>query len=130
MKVLSFGSLNIDYVYTVSYFVKKGETLSAKKLNVYTGGKGLNQSIALSRAGLDTYMAGAVGTDGMFLLESLKEAGVNTSHVKILQEVRTGNAIILNPSPMNGKCIAGLLHEKFPNATIVLTLGGDISNHI
>lgn len=103
MKVLSFGSLNIDYVYTVSYFVKKGETLSAKKLNVYTGGKGLNQSIALSRAGLDTYMAGAVGTDGMFLLESLKEAGVNTSHVKILQEVRTGNAIILNPSPMNEK---------------------------
>ena len=75
-------------------------------------------------------MAGAVGTDGVFLLESLKEAGVNTSHVKILQEVRTGNAIILNPSPMNGKCIAGLLHEKFPNATIVLTLGGDISNHI
>lgn len=34
------------------------------------------------------------------------------------------------PEEINGKCIAGLLHEKFPNATIVLTLGGDISNHI
>ena len=96
MKILSFGSLNIDYVYTVPHFVKKGETLSAKGLNVYTGGKGLNQSIALSRAGLNTYMAGAVRTDGMFLLENLKEAGVNTEHVKILQEVRTGNAIIQN----------------------------------
>lgn len=96
MKILSFGSLNIDYVYTVSHFVKKGETLSAKELNVYTGGKGLNQSIALSRAGMETYQAGAIGTDGMFLLEKLKEAGVNTEYVKILNEVRTGNAIIQN----------------------------------
>ena len=221
MKILSFGSLNIDYVYSVPHFVKKGETLSAKELNVYTGGKGLNQSIALARAGVETYQAGAIGTDGMFLLEQLKEAGVKTDLVKILDDVRTGNAIIqnddegdncivlfgganqaitkeqvdevfkdftnedylliqneinelsyivekakeegmksiLNPSPMNekimklpldqidyfilneieamqilemdkpeeidGKYIASLLHEKFKDATIVLTLGSE-----
>ena len=51
-------------------FVKKGETLSAKELNVYTGGKGLNQSIALARAGVETYQAGAIGTDGMFFWSS------------------------------------------------------------
>ena len=96
MKILSFGSLNIDYVYSVPHFVKKGETLSAKELNVYTGGKGLNQSIALARAGVETYQAGAIGTDGMFLLEQLKEAGVKTDLVKILDDVRTGNAIIQN----------------------------------
>lgn len=56
MKILSFGSLNIDYVYKVPHFVKKGETLSAEELNVYTGGKGLNQSIALSRAGMKHIM--------------------------------------------------------------------------
>ena len=33
MKILSFGSLNIDYVYKVPHFVKKGETLSAKGLS-------------------------------------------------------------------------------------------------
>ena len=98
MKILSFGSLNIDYVYSVPHFVKKGETLSAKELNVYTGGKGLNQSIALARAGVETYQAGAIGTDGMFLLEQLKEAGVKTDLVKILDDVRTGNAIIQNVS--------------------------------
>ena len=221
MKILSFGSLNIDYVYKVPHFVKKGETLSAKELNVYTGGKGLNQSIALARAGVETYQAGAIGTDGMFLLEQLKEAGVKTDLVKILDDVRTGNAIIqnddegdncivlfgganqaitkeqvdevfkdftnedylliqneinelsyivekakeegmkiiLNPSPMNekimklpldqidyfilneieamqilemdkpeeidGKYIASLLHERFKDATIVLTLGSE-----
>ena len=221
MKILSFGSLNIDYVYSVPHFVKKGETLSAKELNVYTGGKGLNQSIALARAGVETYQAGGIGTDGMFLLEQLKEAGVKTDLVKILDDVRTGNAIIqnddegdncivlfgganqaitkeqvdevfkdftnedylliqneinelsyivekakeegmkiiLNPSPMNekimklpldqidyfilneieamqilkmdkpeeidGKYIASLLHERFKDATIVLTLGSE-----
>ena len=221
MKILSFGSLNIDYVYSVPHFVKKGETLSAKELNVYTGGKGLNQSIALARAGVETYQAGAIGTDGLFLLEQLKEAGVKTDLVKILDDVRTGNAIIqnddegdncivlfgganqaitkeqvdevfkdftnedylliqneinelsyivekakeegmkiiLNPSPMNekimklpldqidyfilneieamqilkmdkpeeidGKYIASLLHERFKDATIVLTLGSE-----
>ena len=96
MKILSFGSLNIDYVYKVPHFVKKGETLSAKELNVYTGGKGLNQSIALVRAGVETYHAGAIGTDGLFLLDQLKEAGVHTDLVKVLDDVRTGNAIIQN----------------------------------
>ena len=71
MKILSFGSLNIDYVYKVSHFVKKGETLSAEELNVYTGGKGLNQSIALSRAGMETYHAGAIGMDGLFLYDRI-----------------------------------------------------------
>ena len=46
MKVLCFGSLNIDYTYKVDHFVKKGETLSAESLQVFCGGKGLNQSIA------------------------------------------------------------------------------------
>ena len=113
MKVLSFGSLNIDYVYTVPHFVKKGETLSAKELNVYTGGKGLNQSIALSRAGIDTYQAGAIGTDGKFLLEKLKEAGVHTEYVKILDEVRTGNAIIQNDWSINKFIIKRISRKCF-----------------
>lgn len=96
MKVLCFGSLNIDYTYKVDHFVAKGETLSSENLQVFSGGKGLNQSVALAKAGADTYHAGAVGEDGGFLLELLKEAGVNTEYVHVLKEVRTGNAIIQN----------------------------------
>lgn len=96
MKVLSFGSLNIDYTYKVDHFVQKGETLSSKSLQVFSGGKGLNQSIALAKAGADVYHAGAIGEDGRFLLEEMEKAGVDTSCVKILQDERTGNAIIQN----------------------------------
>lgn len=94
MKVLCFGSLNIDYVYSVDHFVSKGETLSSTGLEVFTGGKGLNQSIALAKAGTDVYHAGAIGPDGIFLLDAMKEAGVNTDHVAVLANDRTGNAII------------------------------------
>lgn len=96
MKVLCFGSLNIDYTYKVEHFVKKGETLSSDGLNVYGGGKGLNQSVALAKAGTEVYHAGAIGQDGMFLMDMLKNAGVHTEYVKVLNEVRTGNAIIQN----------------------------------
>ena len=74
MKVLCFGSLNIDYTYKVDHFVKKGETLSSGSLQVFSGGKGLNQSIALARAGAETYHAGSIGEDGRFLLEQLQDA--------------------------------------------------------
>lgn len=96
MRVLSFGSLNIDYVYKVDHFVNKGETLSSKSLQVFTGGKGLNQSIALAKAGVEVYHAGMIGEDGKMLLEALDEAGVQTEYVKVQSRVRTGNAIIQN----------------------------------
>lgn len=96
MKVLCFGSLNIDYTYKVDHFVKKGETISSEALKVFSGGKGLNQSIALARAGVETWHAGSIGEDGRFLLEQMEEAGVNTECVTILKEVPTGNAIIQN----------------------------------
>ena len=58
MKVFCFGSLNIDYTYKVDHFVQKGETISSESLQVFSGGKGLNQSIALAKAGADTWDIG------------------------------------------------------------------------
>ncbi len=94
MRALCFGSLNIDYVYAVPRFVAAGETLAASVLETFSGGKGLNQSVALARAGLETYHAGAVGTDGAFLVDELRAAGVHTEAVETLASVRTGHAII------------------------------------
>ena len=104
MKALCFGSLNIDYTYRVDHFVARGETLLSENLQVFSGGKGLNQSVALSRAGLTTYHAGSIGTDGLFLLEELYQAGVNTDCVTVSREVRTGHAIIQN-TPDGDNCI-------------------------
>lgn len=96
MKVLCFGSLNIDYTYRVPHFVQKGETLAAEEMNVFCGGKGFNQAVAFARAGAETYHAGAIGEDGLFLLDSLKNAGVHTELVAVLEDQKTGCAIIQN----------------------------------
>ena len=96
MKILNFGSLNIDNVYQVDHFVRKGETISSKSLTLVSGGKGLNQSVALGRAGAKVWHAGSIGKDGLFLLETLRTAGVNVSCVRVLEEGKTGNAIIQN----------------------------------
>ena len=103
-KILTFGSLNIDYVYSVDHFVQKGETLASSALEIFSGGKGLNQSVALGRAGAEVFHAGAVGPDGQFLVDLLQEAGVDTHLVKRLESVRTGNAIIQR-DPEGNNCI-------------------------
>lgn len=95
MKILNFGSLNIDCVYEVEHFVRPGETISSINRHVYCGGKGLNQSIALARAGAQVFHAGAVGAaDGQILCDALSENSVNIDHVKRLEGVATGHAII------------------------------------
>jgi ribokinase len=83
MKILNFGSCCIDNVYAVPHFVQPGETLSSTDFNVYPGGKGLNQSIALARAGATVQHAGKVGHDGIWLKALLNEAGVDDSRLQI-----------------------------------------------
>ncbi len=97
MKILNFGSLNIDYVYKVDHILVKGETESSFSRNTFAGGKGLNQSVALGRAGALVYHAGCIGSeDGAFLAELLKEAGVDTSLIKVLKDSPSGHTVIQN----------------------------------
>jgi ribokinase len=93
MKILNFGSCNIDYVYSLDHIVRVGETETTHKLEVFPGGKGLNQSIALSRAGAQVYHAGCIGTDGTMLMDILKESGVKVSYVQVV-DAKNGHAII------------------------------------
>ena len=46
MKILNFGSVNIDFTYRVPHFVRPGETLAATSVTRNAGGKGFNQSVA------------------------------------------------------------------------------------
>lgn len=79
MKVLVYGSLNIDYVYSVEHFVQPGETIASTDRQIFCGGKGLNQAVAFAKYGQETWQAGAVGTgDAQMLLDMLQQAGVHT----------------------------------------------------
>ena len=82
MKVLNFGSLNIDYVYQVESILVPGETQSSRNRQIFCGGKGLNQSIALAKAGISVCHAGMIGDGGELLLETCRENGVNTEFIR------------------------------------------------
>ncbi len=93
MKVLNYGSLNIDFVYSVPHIVRPGETLSSTAMKRSAGGKGANQSASLAKAGMKVYHAGKIGHDGVWLTELLREYGVDISFVRLYEGV-TGHAII------------------------------------
>lgn len=42
MKILNFGSLNYNYVYSLPHIVATGETIASTKMEIFCGGKGLN----------------------------------------------------------------------------------------
>ena len=103
-KVLVFGSLNIDYVYQVDHFVQAGETISSRSMQTFCGGKGLNQSIAFGKSGVDIWHAGAVGKgDSRMLLDALERAGVHTELIR-KKDCSSGHAIIQN-TPDGENCI-------------------------
>ena len=101
MKVLNFGSLNLDYVYDVDHFVLPGETLDTLGRSVKCGGKGLNQSVALARAGADVCHAGCIGEGGEPLKALLEENGVDTASLRKVKEMQGHTVIQVNPAGEN-----------------------------
>lgn len=138
--VLNFGSLNIDLVYSVPHFLVPGETLACSAFNRYAGGKGLNQSVALARAGVQVFHAGKIGPDGDFLRQTLLDAGVDVSYLLQgneptgnalieVEDISGGNRILLYPGANHAitrEDIRSVL-DHFPAGTILL-LQNEISN--
>ena len=132
MKILNFGSCNIDFVYSLNHIVNAGETETSGEMNIFPGGKGLNQSIALARAGAKVFHAGCVGEDGELLTDILRKNGVDISNVEkvsgknghaIIQVSKKGeNSIVIYPGSnrMITRDMVELALEEFSGGDIVL----------
>lgn len=93
MKILNIGSMNLDYVYQVDHIVQPGETISTSGMNVFLGGKGINQSIAIAKAGAEVYHGGLIGEDGQAFIEACHEYGVHDEFIRQIPG-KTGHTII------------------------------------
>ena len=122
MRVLNFGSLNLDYVYAVDHFVQPGETLSAASRQIKAGGKGLNQSIALARAGADVGHAGCLAEGGERLKALLERDGVDTAHLVPVEEMQGHTVIQVNPDGENCILLYGGSNQCVTEAQIAETL--------
>ena len=103
MNVVNFGSLNIDHVYAVDHFCRAGETIHTAGYTQNAGGKGLNQSIAVSRSGQKVHHAGLLGPEGTRLAELLSGSGVDLRYLKHT-DVPQGHAVI-QVQPDGQNCI-------------------------
>lgn len=93
MSILNIGSMNLDYVYQVDHIVQPGETISTSGMNVFLGGKGINQSIAIAKAGAEVYHGGLIGEDGQAFIEACHEYGVHDEFILQIPG-KTGHTII------------------------------------
>lgn len=122
MKIVNYGSLNIDHVYRVDHIVKPGETIGSENLRLFAGGKGANQSVAIAKAGAEVWHAGKIGADGKWLLEQLSEAKVQTELVSE-SDGPTGHAIIqVNRDGENSIILFGGANQHITDEEIEATL--------
>lgn len=118
MKVINFGSINIDHVYSVEHFVQPGETLQSKNYQIFSGGKGANQSIALAYAGAKVLHAGKIGQDGIWLKKRLEKSGVDTDLIETV-DIPTGHALIqVDNQGENAIIIHGGANQSFSDRDI------------
>ena len=93
MKILNIGSINKDYFYSVDNFAKPGETISSKSYKISLGGKGLNQSVAISKAGIKVFHVGKINKEDRWIINKLKNWNINCDHIEF-SENPTGHAVI------------------------------------
>lgn len=93
MAVINFGSINIDHVYQVNHFVQPGETLASNNYQQLLGGKGANQSIALSKAGTNVKHVGKLSESDAKYKQALIDYGIDCNYVEITNTA-SGHAII------------------------------------
>jgi ribokinase len=96
VKVIVFGSINMDLVVTTPHLPRAGETLTGHSFFMAPGGKGANQAVAAARLGVETVMVGRVGDDSFAapLLANLKNDGVDVTQVQTDTAVSSGVAFI------------------------------------
>ncbi|MCF3594771.1 ribokinase [Rhodobacteraceae bacterium LMO-12] len=115
MTIYNLGSINADLFYSVPHLPTPGETLAATAYSTGLGGKGANQSVAAALAGSTVIHIGAIGRDGLWTVQRLREFGVDTAHVSTL-DTPTAHAII-NVDPRGENAIV-----IFPGANMEQSL--------
>lgn len=132
--IVVIGSINMDLVVKTDDIPKIGETVLGHELVQVPGGKGANQSVAISKLGNKITFIGKVGEDmfGNILVDSLKDASVDTSRIEkencnsgiaIINVDKEGNNNIVVIPGSNSKVDNDFLHKNIDvveNSKIVL----------
>lgn len=125
MAILNVGSINWDTVLRVPHLPHAGETIVATSSARGLGGKGLNQSVAIVRAGGRVCHVGAVGGDDASILAAIEAHGIATSLVVRLGDALTGSAtIMVDDRGENVIVVDAGANRRIPEDTVMTALAG------
>lgn len=93
-RLLVRGSINIDEFFVVPHIVQSGETIASTNYSKRAGGKGANQAVSAAKAGAAVDFIGAIGNDGVWLDQALRDYGVGVVGLLKLDDQLTGRAVI------------------------------------
>lgn len=97
LDIVGFGAMNIDHLYKVDEIVADGEQ-SVSGFESLPGGSAANTIYGLAKLGVKAGFVGAIGIDddGEELIKDFKNVAVDTSQIRIKQEVKTGSTVCLS----------------------------------
>lgn len=97
-KVACVGIMVADVIVEpVANYPEKGILELVNSITMHNGGNAMTAAINLTKLGIEASMVGMVGDDmfGEFLKGKLKDAGVDTSAVKVSDKVQTSASVLM-----------------------------------
>ncbi len=116
-KIAVAGSLHYDIMIDAHHRPEKGETVMGTACRYKFGGKGVNQAISAAKHGSEVRFAGAVGADeqGRFLVETLRQAGVDASAVAVVADAPSGMSVAISDREGDyGAVVVSNANQKIP----------------
>jgi ribokinase len=93
--VVGFGALNVDKLFKVNMIANREEEGFVTDLKISGGGSAANTIVGLARLELNTGFVGKVASDmeGKFLLDELREEGVDVNGIAVTTMGRSGKVM-------------------------------------
>lgn len=120
-RIAVVGSANTDLITFADAFPRPGETLFGRNFDLGFGGKGANQAIAARLCGAEVLMVAKVGRDlfGEATVKNFESFGIDTTHVKIIEDAPTGVApIFVEPNGQNRIIVVKGANDKLTPADV------------
>ena len=115
-QVLCVGVATVDNIVLVDKYPAANQRVVALDSTRAVGGPATTAAVTLARLGIEVSLSCVIGDDeeGRFILETLKNEGIDTSHVVVDANVRTARGTIVVSKSEQSRAIMVMPHDQIP----------------
>ena len=115
-QVLCVGVATVDNIVLVDKYPAANQRVVALDSTRAVGGPATTAAVTLARLGIEVSLSCVIGDDeeGRFIFETLKNEGIDTSHVVVDANVRTARGTIVVSKSEQSRAIMVMPHDQIP----------------